>query len=211
MTDDIARQRESWVEAARAGDPLAVSKLLASIHPALRARAAGRMDLALRGKVEPEDVLQQVYLKVFNRLDRFEGSDPAAFFNWVATILDHELIDVQRAHHRRKRDVTREVAPAGQSPSASCFNLLDHLYADSVTPSRAVRRDEAVGALLACMAKLSEHHRQVLQLRFIESHPVASVAERLGVSRDVVVARTRAALAALRKAMDRIGEFTRGG
>jgi RNA polymerase sigma-70 factor (ECF subfamily) len=210
MPDNSPSQSDTWVAAARAGDALAVSKLLASIHPALRARVAARLSPAVRGKVEPEDVLQQVYLKVFSRLDRFEGDDLTAFFSWVATIVDHELVDVKRGLHCRKRDVAREVPAVGQSPSASCLNLLDQLFADSVTPSRVVRRDEAVGALLACLAELPDHHREVLHYRFIDGEPVATVAERLGISRDAVVARTRSALGALRKAMDRMGDFTRG-
>ena len=201
---------EVWVNKAREGDPLAVSKLLASYYPALQARLVARMDRALKARLEPEDILQQVYLEVFRRLDEFEDRGADSFLNWVLTILDHKLIDAQRALHRQKRDVAREIPRRAMAGSESCWNLLDQLYADSSTPSRAVRHQEAVGALLACISRLSDSHRQVIQLRFLEGRSVEEAAKRLDKSEAVIVARTKSALKALRKCMDGLGEFTRG-
>lgn len=203
-------QARVWANKARDGDPLAVSKLLASYHPAFRARVVARMGLALKARLEAEDILQQVYLEVFRRLDEFEDRGADSFLNWVLTILDHELIDAQRALHRQKRDVAREIPGQATAGSESCWNLLDHLYADSSTPSRAVRREEVIGALLACISRLSDSHRQVIQLRFLGGRSVGEVARRLDKSEAVIVARTKCALQALRKCMDGLGEFTRG-
>jgi RNA polymerase sigma-70 factor (ECF subfamily) len=203
-------QIEVWVNQARQGDALAVSKRLATYHPVLRARAVARMEPAIRAKVEPEDILQQVYLEVFREIGRFEDRGPDSFLNWVLTILDNELVDTGRALHRHVRDVSREMHPDALTGAGSYWNLLDQLHRDSLTPSRVVRREEAVGALLACISRLSDSHQQVIQLRFLEGHSVSEVAERLGKSAAAVVALTRRALEALRKSMDRLGEFTRG-
>ena len=92
----------------------------------------------------------------------------------------------------------------------SYWNLFDHIYGDSGTPSRVVRREEALGALLPCLDDLSEAHRQVIQLRFLEGLSTSETALRLGKSEPAVVALTKRALEALRKRMDRLGEFTRG-
>jgi RNA polymerase sigma-70 factor (ECF subfamily) len=203
-------QIEVWVHQARQGDALAVSKLLATYHPVLRARTVARMDPAIRAKLEPEDILQQVYLDVFRGIDRFEDRGSDSFLNWVLTILDNELVDTGRALHRHVRDVSREMRPDVLIGAGSYWNLLDQLQRDSHTPSRVVRREEAVGALLACISRLSDSHQQVIQLRFLEGRSVSEVAERLGKSDAAVVALTRRALEALRKSMDRLGEFTRG-
>jgi RNA polymerase sigma-70 factor (subfamily 1) len=189
---------------------VAVSKLLASYHPALQARLVARMDQALKARLESEDILQQVYLEVFRTLDEFEDRGPDSFLNWVLTILDRKLIDAQRALHRKKRDIAREIPRRAVANSESCWDLLDQLYADSSTPSRAVRREEAVGALLACISRLSDSHRLVIQLRFLEGRPVEEVAKRLDKSEAVIVARTKSALLVLRECMDDLGEFTRG-
>ncbi len=167
------------------------------------------MDRAILAKLEPEDILQQVYLEVFRQIDRFEYRGPDSFLNWVLTILENKLIDARRALHCQARDVDREVPAQAGGGTESYWDLLDQLYADSATPSRAVRREEAVGALLACIARLSDSHQKVIRLRFLEGRSLDEVADRLGKTRGAVVALTRRALEALRASMDRLGDFTR--
>jgi RNA polymerase sigma-70 factor (ECF subfamily) len=206
-----ASQIESWITAAQQGERLAVAKLLAAYHPVLRNRADSHLDPALRTRYEPEDILQQTYVQVLKEVGHFENRGPNAFVNWVFTILDRKLIDARRAAHRQARDVARETPAEVLGPSQSYLNLLDFVYADSASPSREVRRDEAIGAMLACFSGLSEPHRLVLQLRFLQGLPVAEVAKRLEKTDGAVVALTKRALDALRKAMDHLGDFTRGG
>lgn len=203
-------QKQVWITEAKHGDPLAVSKLLAAYHLVLRARADARMDRLLKARLEPEDVLQEVYIQVLRQIDRFEGHSPNEFLNWTLTILDHKLINLRKFLRSQRRDVARETSAKGTIKNESCWNLLDQLYIDSHSPSRLVRREEAVGALLACMSSLSESHRQVLQMRFLRGHSVDEAANSLGITKGAVVALTRRALAALRQSMDGLGEFTRG-
>jgi RNA polymerase sigma-70 factor (ECF subfamily) len=202
-------QADAWAEAARHGDRLALAKLLAACHPRLRARAAARMDAAVKARLGPDDILQEVYLQVFRQVEGFEHRGPDSFLNWVYTILDHKLIDARRAAHRQVRDIDREV-PAAAARSDSYWNLLERLQADSGTPSRLVRRQEALGAVVTCVADLPETYREVIRLRFLEGLPVEEVAARLGKSKAAVVALSKRALDALRSSMDRMGEFTRG-
>ena len=202
-------QTEVWVAAAAAGDQLALAKLLATYHPLLAARVATRLDPSLRARVSPDDVLQEVYVQVFRQGPRFEHRGPKSFLNWVLTILDHKVIDVHRSAHRERRDVARESpSPKARDWSNSCWNLLDQVYRDSTTPSRIVRQEEAVAALLACVAQLPEAYRGIVELRFLEGLPVGQVAERLGKSEDAIVALTQRALKALRAALEARGEHT---
>ncbi len=203
-------QTEVWVVSACSGDSLALAKLLAAYHPALRARAEARMDPAVRARTGPEDVLQEVYTQVFRHMEQFEDRGAESFLSWVYTILDRKLIDARRAAHRNVRDVDREVPGLASPDAQSYWNLLDHVYADSLTPSRVVRRQEAMNAILASLSDLSDAHRQVLQLRFLDGLSVAEAAGRLGKTEAAVVALTQRALKALRESMDRLGEFTHG-
>jgi RNA polymerase sigma-70 factor (ECF subfamily) len=200
----------SWISAAKAGDELALTKLLAAYHPRLRARAEARMDAPLKARLGPDDLLQEVYLQVFRQIGRFEDRGPAAFLNWLYTILDHKLIDARRAGHRQARDVDREQQAPAVASADSYLSLLGTLQAEGGTPSRVVRRDEAVGALLTCLARVSAAHREVIQLRYLEVRPLAEVATRLGKSEDAVVALSQRALKALRAALDELGEFSTG-
>lgn len=203
-------QTEVWITAARCGDSIALAKLLAAYHPVLRARAEARMDPAVRARTGPEDVLQEVYTQVFRHMGRFEDRGTESFLGWINTILDRKLIDARRAAHRNVRNVDREVPRLGPPEAQSYWNLLDHAYADTRTPSRVVRRQEAMNAVVASLSSLPDAHRQVLQLRFLDGLSVAEAAARLSKTEAAVVALTQRALKALRESMDRLGEFTRG-
>jgi RNA polymerase sigma-70 factor (ECF subfamily) len=203
-------QVENWVEAAAQGDQLAVSKLLAMHHPLLRARAVAKINRTMKAKIEAEDILQQVYVQVIRQIDRFENRGPRSFLNWVYTILDNKIIDARRSMARKARNVAREATLATGSLTDSYADLLDQVFADTTTPSRVARRDEAVGALMACLSTLSSQHRELIQLRFLDGLPVAAVAARLDKTDAAVVALSKRALDALRAAMERLGDFTHG-
>ena len=188
---------------------MALAKLFATCDPQLRARAEARMEAALKSKRAPDDVLQETYLEVVRQISRFEGDDLGTFVKWVSVILDRKLVDARRAAYCQARDINREV-PIGRAASGSYWELLDSLLADSGTPSRAVRREEALEAMLASLADLSDAHREIIELRFLEGLSVREAARRLDKSEPAVVALTRRALKTLREAMDRLGEFSRG-
>jgi len=200
----------TWIDEARQGNELALKKLLAACYPVLHHRISSRMDPRMRPRLEPEDMLQQIYLEVFRRIDGFENRGPNSFLTWVLTIADSKLADAHRECFRKKRDLARELRAGDNARSESAYQLLDQAYADSTTPSRVVRRDEAVAAVVSCLDKLSDAHRAVLELRFLRGLSVGEVASRLGKSEASIVAATKRALAALRTAMDERGEFTRG-
>ncbi len=166
----VNEQKQIWIEKARQGDWLALVGLLTAHYPLLRSRAEARMDQALKAKLDPEDILQEVYLDVFRLIDRFEDRGPDAFLNWVLTILDSNLVNARRALRRQKRDVAREVPLGAPGGTTSYRNLLDELCTASGTPSRAVRHEEEIGALLASIAELPDQHQQVVRLRFLNGH-----------------------------------------
>lgn len=66
-----------------------------------------------------------------------------------------------------------------------------------------------MAAVVSCLEKLSDAHRDVLELRFLPGLSVADEASRLGTPEASIVAVPRRALAALRTAMDEHGEFIR--
>jgi RNA polymerase sigma-70 factor (ECF subfamily) len=204
-----ADQSQAWLEKARQGDLPAMSALLAMYYPTLRARLEARIDQKLKADLDAEDILQQAYLAAFRNIGRFEDRGPNSFLNWMLTIVDSKLADARRVVHRRRREGAWGRPPRGSSTSESCINLLEQLYAHSTTPSRVVRREEAVGALLACISRLSDTHRQVIELRFLKGRSVREAAEELGKSETAVKKLTGRALEELRRLMDGLGEFTR--
>jgi RNA polymerase sigma-70 factor (ECF subfamily) len=199
-------QTQVLIKDARHGDQMAVRRLLVLYHPRLRARLLRQMDQVMRSKIEPEDILQQVYLEVFRAIDNFKYQGKDSFLRWMFTILDRKLIDEHRALRAERRDVRREVS--GGAPSAgqtTYVDLMARVMTDGSSPSQVVRRNEALGAMSACLASLPEHYRQVIRMRFMEGRPVAEVAESLGRSIGSIHMICHRALRQLREQVEKLG------
>ena len=171
-TDERTR---ALVERAVSGDRLSVQCLIVMHHDRLREIAAAGLGGRLRAKVEPEDVLQEVYAEAVRRIGEFEYRGEDAFFHWLRRILESRLVDARRRYRGVGRDAARE-APAPESPSAY-DRLVGPAGALSETPSRIARQDEARAVLMGALAGLTEEHRRVLELRFLRGLSLARVAE----------------------------------
>lgn len=171
------------IENARAGDEQAVRRLLILYHPRLRARLIRQMDPVMRSKIEPEDILQQVYLEAFRAIGQFDYQGKDSFLRWMFTILDRKLIDEHRALRAERRDVRREVSAGPSAGKQTTYvDLMARVMTGGSSPSQVVRKNESLVALSLCVASLPEHYREVIRMRFMEGRPVADVAEVLGRS-----------------------------
>ena len=165
------------------------------------------MDPTMRSKIEPEDILQQVYLETFRAIGQFDYQGKDSFLRWMYAILDRKLIDEHRAMRAERRDVRREVKPTGPTTGqhTTYVDLMARVMAEGSTPSQVVRKDEAIGVLSACVATLPEHYREVIQMRFIEGLPVADVARRLNRSIGSIHMLCHRALRQLREQAEKFG------
>lgn len=112
--------------------------------------------LARVGRAEVEDLVQDVFLMAWRRLDRLR--DPAAFGGWLATIARNRATDF----HRR--------GPAAEE-------LPEHL----VAPDATAERTEAL-AVLEVIRRLPEAYRETLVLRLVEGMTGPEIAERTGLT-----------------------------
>jgi RNA polymerase sigma-70 factor (ECF subfamily) len=192
---------------AREGNEEAARRLLVLYHPRLRARLLRQMDAVMRSKIEPEDILQQVYLDAFRAISQFTYQGKDSFLRWMYAILDRKLIDEHRAMRADRRDVRREVKAAARSGNQTTYvDLMARVMAArTTTPSQLVRKEEALGVLSACVATLPEHYRDVIQMRFLEGRPVSDVAETLGRSIGSVHMICHRALRQLREQAEKLG------
>ncbi|MEO8075853.1 MAG: sigma-70 family RNA polymerase sigma factor [Acidobacteriota bacterium] len=136
---------------ARLGDERAFARLYERyariIHGVLLARAPS---------ADVEDLVQDVFLSAWNRLDALR--DPAAFGGWLAMIARHRAADFRR----------REVASV-------------ELPADLRAPDRTVSLSEA-HAVLDVIRTLPEAYRETLVLRLVEGFTGPEIADRIGLT-----------------------------
>lgn len=159
---------------ALAGSDEALDTLYARYGPRLLSFIRLKMGRELRARLESRDIVQATFLKSFEHLDDFDGSDGRSLLGWLMRIAEREIQDRVDFHNRDKRDARREEEVRDRSDIAvRTKSALSKLILDE----RAERVENAI-------ATLSESHRQVILLRTFEELSFPEIATRLGKSED---------------------------
>jgi len=195
--------KPSLIEQAAAGDRSALEQLLLHYHDALARHVARRFPDELKGVLDAEDILHQTYVRVFRAIGSFEARSEHAFHAWLKTIASNQLRDAVR-RRRRERPAVRPSSHGARGDQQSwVVNMADWAAADTKTPSRSVARREAVAAMQVALASLSDGHRQVIRLRYLEGRSLEETAEVLGCTPDAVRGLCHRAKKKLREALGR--------
>jgi len=173
MADD-----DDLAERLRRRDTSALAAYLEARRAPLLAFIERRLSASLRGKVEPQDVLQNVAVKALNALPQTDltGQDP---FGWLCHLAEQCIVDDYRHFAAGKRDLARE-RPGNVAVGEASQDLIALLAASLTSPTQAVARNERHLKLQEALAALSDEHREVLRLRYAESLPTKEVAKRIG-------------------------------
>lgn len=137
---------------------------------------------ALRTRVEPEDIVQEVVVSALSAIDQFqvEGRDP---FRLLCQLAEQRIIDAHRHHvGAQKRSAAREVSMDAPVAGGDGFGFINMLVASITSPSQAFSRDQKEFQLQQAIAELNDEQREILRLRFVEGLPTKDIAERIGKS-----------------------------
>ncbi|MFO0973951.1 MAG: sigma-70 family RNA polymerase sigma factor [Phycisphaerae bacterium] len=191
---------------ARGGNADSLERLLWIHHDRLLEHARRKVGPDWHAQIGAEDVLQEAYIDVFGSIAEFEYRGADSFYHWAARIVDRRFIDRVRRAKAARRDIAREIRPADAAASRAA--LLQHCLAETATPSRFARHDEAVAILLSCLARLPDEYRIVIQRVHLDQQPVAAVAAELGRTEDAVRRLAGRAVDRLRELLARTSPFT---
>jgi RNA polymerase sigma-70 factor (ECF subfamily) len=159
-------------------EPAALAAFLEERRPALLAFIESRLGPVLRGKLEPQDVAQEVAVKALREFARLDPA-PRDPFAWLCHLAEQCVIDGHRHFAAGKRAVGRELP--GNTPTADASQDLIVLLAGSLTtPTQAVVRNEQQRRLQEAVGLLPEEHREALRLRYVEGLATKEVARQLG-------------------------------
>ena len=179
-------------------------KLFEEHRPRLGRMIAVRIDSRLRGRVEPEDLMQEVFVEATERLEYFLDKRPMPFFLWLRFLAGQKLDQAHRFHlGTQKRDAGKEIRmQVGGCPEASSIVLADAIAASrQLTPSRETSRKEQQERLVQVLDSLQPHDREVLLMRHFEELTNAETAEILGLSAPGASLRYVRATARLKEAL----------
>ena len=190
------------------GDQSALERLLLGYYDRLASRIARKIPSFLRNTVTEEDILQETFIEVFQRIESFEMKGERAFYRWLVTIADHRLLDLVKAHQAVKRGGGKiKINTQKQSNEDSVDELIELLAGPQQTPSRSVARHEAAAAIQAGLVTINEDYRYAIQLRYFDGLSPAEVGKIMSRSPHAVHNLCHRGLKELRAALGRSSQY----
>jgi RNA polymerase sigma-70 factor (ECF subfamily) len=179
---------------AMAPDP---SQALEPFRSYLEVLARVHLDVRLRGKLDPADVVQQALLRACAAWPELKNPDRPVLAAWLRSILARTLADVVKHYDRDRRAVDLERSlEADLDRSAS--GLAGWLAADQTSPSQAAERNEEMLRLADALAVLPEPQREVVVLKHLRGWTLQRIAEHIGRTIPAVASLLRRGLEDLR-------------
>jgi RNA polymerase sigma-70 factor (ECF subfamily) len=179
------------VAAAVRGDQQASREIVERLHRPVLAtihRFVGR-----RMRDDVEDLAQEVFMKIFRSIDRFDPERGVKFTTWIYTFVRNHCFDYLKKRRLSTVSLDSDTNPIAENKS---WDLED---AGARTPGQDALNSELGATIEAAMQELSDDHRMVLILREFEQLDLRSIAEIMDVSEGTIKSRLHRAKAALRE------------
>jgi RNA polymerase sigma-70 factor (ECF subfamily) len=172
-------ETEGWLAGLRQGNADALAALLDYYRPRLRQMVRLRMDRQLAARVDPSDVIQEVYLDAQRQVQAYLQDPKVDFYVWLRGLAGRRLSNVHRQHLGAKcRTAWREVS----LPAESSLLLARQLLAGGTSPSRALLKKELRRRVQQALERLPPDDREVILMRHFEEMSNGEVAQAIGLT-----------------------------
>lgn len=183
------RSEAELIAAVLSGDSASFEPLVLKYSPRVFATARRYA----RRESEIEDIVQEVWLKAFDKLRGFRGEAP--FEHWLMRLAVRTCYDFLRAHQRNRESSFSEISEPEE----------DWLERFVAAPESASEEADAAKTLITkVLEKLSPPARLVITLLEIEDRSVKEISEITGWSVPLVKVRAFRARAEMRKILARM-------
>ncbi len=175
-----SKHLEHLMVLSREGDRTAFAELCELRRKRLSAEVQRKMDPRLMARIDPSDVIQEVFLDANQRLSEMQGAD-IPLIAWLRFLCNQKLVDLQRKHiGAKKRSVQRESRQ--QAADFSLDSIAELLVANLTSPSLRVHRRDLAERVRVLLKELSPLDREILVLRHFEELSNQEVADSLRLS-----------------------------
>lgn len=175
MSDEAVFDLAGCLDRVRQRDQVAARELVEHLYPMVIRIVRAR----LPRRVPEEDLAQEIFLKMFSRLEQFQGAVP--FPHWVSRIAVTTCIDHLRAQQRRPEF---RMADLSENEAAMIDAVMTNDKA--ATPDDALAAHELVHKLLG---QLKPDDRLVIQLLDLEQKTIAEISALTGWNTSLVKVR----------------------
>lgn len=199
---DRSDQTDSLVEHVRRGDRGALETLFQSHRNYLKHVVQLRIDDDLRVRLDPSDIVQEVQVEAFKRVDDYARNPELPVRLWLRQL----TVDQLRMAHRRhigaqKRSRYREFS----LPEHSSYSIAQQLVTGIASPSRAVSREEVVQKVREAVSRLDDADREIVMLQAFEGLNSTESGQVLGIEPATARKRFGRALLRLRTLLQQAG------
>ena len=185
MSEDQSFDLAGCLQRVRTRDQIAARELVEHLYPLVIRIIRGH----LPRRVLEQDIAQEVFLKMFTRMDQYQGAVP--FSHWVSRIAITTCIDHLRAQKRRPEyrlaDLSEQEADLLEATAVS---------ANAIGPDDALASRELLFKLLD---QLNPYDRMVIQLLDLDQNSIAEVSQLTGWNGSLVKVRAFRARRKLQK------------
>ena len=189
----VRTEEASIVAELKAGSEEAYSWLIARYHQPI-------YSLVYRILTDPSDAAdttQEVFLKVFRGMNRFNGD--CSLKTWLYRIAIHEASNQRRWWFRHK---SKETSMERQDEDGNSFGLCDTLVDPGESPLEILAHQEVRARVEQELKQIAEPYRTTVVLRDIEGLAYDEIAEVLEISLGTVKSRLIRGREALKKRLE---------
>lgn len=174
----MTSSEQALIDRIRRRDADALAEFVELKSPQLLAFIHKRMSGALRRKVEPADILQEVSASAISGLKEMDLStrDP---FSWLCQQAERRIIDAHRHHIGAQKRTSEKEAGLDSSPEDS-GGMADLIVASLTTASHAFTRQQREFHMLEALKELPDDAREAIRLRYMEGWESKQIADHLG-------------------------------
>ena len=147
----------------------------------------------LRDRAEAEEILQEVFVRVWTRAELYDPrlGGPTS---WLVRVARNCAID--RIRKRRIRDAAN--LAAAREPAAEPAMVGNHIQ----TPETVVLDDERHGKVIDALSRLPAEQRRLIEAAFFEGYTHSELAKRFGMPLGTVKTRIRTGMIAMRQRLE---------
>lgn len=176
-TDDIS----ALIQGTASRDRTAFARLYEVSSPKLFAVALR----ILRDRGEAEDALQEIFVKIWRRADRFSGQGTSPM-GWLIAVARNHAIDIVRTKRGGHVDIDEQV----------------HIADPGMSPEAAAMASSERGRLDDCLDRLEEEKADSVRSAYIEGYSYQELAERHGIPLNTMRTWLRRSLMKLKECLE---------
>src|SRR5262249_5083445 len=161
----------------RDGQEAARQELLVRHESRLRRMISVRMDPRLGTRLDPMDIVQDVFACAWPKLSEYLKTQPLPFYPWLRQLAWERLVKLHEHHiQAQKRSMTRERQHELALPDESVLMLAERLVARGSGPGGNLLRKELRRRVRQALDQLPARDREILVMRYLEQMAMAEIA-----------------------------------